>query len=121
MRRDRRLAAVQTSYGALLPPDMGYSRSCSDMSTGTHLCDAAMMAGAYHADGGVPSAFASAASFGASGDDGGGEESSSPDAKNRRGGDAAHLVFGALDDSDGAQVRVLPLQDSALLIAAVWP
>ncbi len=87
---------MQTSYGALLPPDIEQSRSCSDMSTGTHLCDAAMA----HSDGGVPSAFAGAASFGASGGE------ASPGAQ-ARGGDAAHLVFGALDDSDGAQVRQL--------------
>lgn len=36
--RERRLVAVQTTYGALLPPDMVHS--CSDMSTTLVLSDA---------------------------------------------------------------------------------
>lgn len=36
--RERRLVAVQTTYGALLPPDM--THSCSDMSTTLMLSDA---------------------------------------------------------------------------------
>ena len=94
LRRDRRLAAVQTTYGALLPGQDAslQSRSCSDMSTGTGLgalTDASLMqlGGASSLEAGLTADERSA--------------ESSPTLA----GDELHLVFGSLDESDGTLVR----------------
>lgn len=85
---------MQTTYGALLPNQDSaslQSRSCSDMSTGTGL--GALAEASSMLLGGASSLEAALTA-----DD-------SADSSPTVGGIAPHLVFGSLDESDGALVR----------------